>query len=80
MKVTNIVLSRRWRNMQTGQTASIYGAVPYTRESERADWMIETVGWTWELDNGRVGLGRPPAETYEAALAVLKQINGEGRS
>jgi hypothetical protein len=63
-----VIESRRWVNEKTGKTASIYGAVPWTRAAEKREWSIETVGWTI-LDNrtGTVGIGRHPFKTKKEA-------------
>ena len=76
MKVIEIIESKHWVNTKTGATASIYGAVPYTSETDKPNWEIKVRGYTWRLDNGTIGLCRQPAKTYEEALAVMNQING----
>lgn len=75
MKIIKIVESKHWINKITGQKASIYGAVPYTNEVDKQNWCIETVGFTWQLDNGTIGLGRAPAKTYEEAKEVMDIVN-----
>ena len=76
MKVTNIILAKRWRNFKTGQTASLYGAVPYCSEQEKKEWHIEVIGYTWKLSDGTIGLGRVPAKTMEEAREVMNRVNG----
>lgn len=78
MKILEVIESKRWKHIKTGQTASIYGAVPYTNESDKPNWTIETVGYTWKLDNGTVGLGRVPANTMSEALAIMHKFNQRG--
>ena len=73
MKVIEVIESKRWKNTKTGQTASIYGAVPY--QGDQGPWIIETVGWTWRLDNGTVGLGRMPAKTRAEAEEIMRKVN-----
>lgn len=75
MRILEVIESRRWRNITTGDTASLYGAVPYTSESDKPNWIVETVGWTWRNDNGTIGLGRVPAKTREEALEVMESVN-----
>lgn len=75
MRVIEVIESKRWRNVNTNATASIYGAVPYTSDADKPNWIIETVGWTWRNDNGTVGLGRAPAKTREEALEVMQRVN-----
>lgn len=74
MKVLQIIPAQRWRNLVTGQTASVYGAVPYHGTDEQ-DWVRERCGFTWLNANGTVGLGRAPAETLEEALNVMAKVN-----
>lgn len=73
MKIKEIILAKRWKNFKTGRTASIYGAVPYT--SDKADWHIETTGYTWLCSDGTVGLGRIPAKTLQEAQQVMDKCN-----
>lgn len=73
MKVIEVIESKRWRNTKTGQTASIYGAVPY--QGDQGPWIIETIGFTWRLDNGTVGLGRMPAKTRAEAEEIMRKVN-----
>lgn len=75
MKILEIIESKYWKNKITGQTASIYGAVPYTNEQEKDQWEKIVRGYTWRLDNGTVGLGRVPAKTYAEALEVMNRFN-----
>ena len=75
MKVTEIIESRKWFNIKTEQTASIFGAVPYYSEADKPNWIIKATGYTWKLDNGTVGLGRVPAKTYEEAKEVMDRVN-----
>ena len=78
MKVIGIIPSRRWKNARTGVTASIYGSLPYVNEAQKAEWSIVQVGFTWQMDNGTVGLGRVPAKTMEEAVQVMDQVNARG--
>ena len=75
MKILEVIESKRWVNKVTGQTASIYGAVPYFGDQGKANWSIEVVGYTWKLDNGTIGLGRIPAKTYEEAIEIMIKFN-----
>lgn len=77
MKIIKIIESKHWVNIKTGQTASIYGAVPYINDLDKPNWTIQTRGYTWRLDNGTVGLGRTPVKTYEEALEVMQQFNNK---
>lgn len=77
MRILEIIESKHWVNQKTGQTASLYGAVPWT--GSQGDWKLETRGWTWRLDNGTIGLGRIPAKTREEAEAVMQEFNSRGK-
>jgi hypothetical protein len=68
-----VIPSKQWINSETGQTASIYGAVPYLSESEKAQWSVAVRGYTVRnLKTGAVGIGRMPWKTEEEALAWIK--------
>lgn len=73
--ITEIIKSRAWINKKTGETTSIYGAVPYVSESDKQNWEIETRGYTWRKYDGTIGLGRAPAKSYEEALEVMNKVN-----
>ena len=73
MKVLEVIESKRWKNTETGETASIYGAVPWV--GNQGAWTIESVGWTWRRDDGIIGLGRPPAKTREEAESIMRKVN-----
>lgn len=73
--IMKIIESKHWLNKKTGQTASIYGAVPYNND-DKNDWEIVVRGFTWLKKDGTIGLGRVPAETYEEAIEVMNIING----
>jgi len=76
MKVTKVIPSRVWNHIPSGSKASIYGACPWTMESDKKNWEVVQQGWTWQNSNGTVGLGRRPAATYEEALEVMDKVNG----
>lgn len=73
--IIKIVESKHWKNIITGQTASIYGAVPYLSDSDKNNWTIEIRGYTWLKSDGTVGLGRPPTKTFDEALKIMNDIN-----
>lgn len=75
MKITKIIESKHWVNYKTGQTASIYGSVPYLNDLDKQNWTIATRGYTWQLDNGTIGLGRTPTKTYEEAFEIMTTFN-----
>lgn len=74
MKILEVIESRRWKNTKTGRTASLYGAVPWSGEND-GTWIVETVGYTWKLDNGTIGLGRTPAKTRDEAVKIMNEFN-----
>ena len=75
MRVIEVIESKHWINLKTGRTASIYGSVPYVNETDKANWVIETVGFTWRCDNGTIGLGRVPAKTRVEAEEIMRKVN-----
>jgi hypothetical protein len=74
--VLRVIPAKRWRK-NTGQTASVYGSVPWTGApgNRKEDWHMEESGWTWENRNGTVGLGRVPAATREEAEEIMRRVN-----
>jgi len=71
-----IIESKKWVNTVTGETASIYGSMPYTNDTEKANWSIEVVGYTIRNnDTGTVGLGRKPFKTMYEAVEHLRKLN-----
>jgi hypothetical protein len=77
MRIIKVIECWVWANGITGAKASIYGAVPWHSPRERALWDLELVGFTWQLSNGTVGLGRTPAKTREQAEEVMVDFNGK---
>lgn len=75
MRVIKVIESKRWVNLLTGNTASIYGSVPYTSDNDACNWKIVAKGYTWLRSDGTVGLGRMPATTYEEAIEVMNKVN-----
>lgn len=75
MRIIEVIESRHWVNSKTGQTASIYGAVPYTSETDKVNWSIQARGYTWRLSNGTVGLGRQPVKTRLEAETIMNEVN-----
>lgn len=70
-----IVPSRRYRNIQTNATVSIYGACPWCSESEKSAWVTETVGFSIRGNHtGTIGMGQIPAKIFEEAESRLKKI------
>lgn len=75
MRITEVIPARHWQNMRTGQTASLYGGLPWRSDAERAEWKIVSAGWTWRKVDGTIGLGRRPAETREEAESIMARAN-----
>lgn len=70
-----VVQSVVWLNTRTGAKASIYGAVPWLRPQDKADWTTKQEGWTVRNPNtGQVGIGRPPCATFQEAEALAKRL------
>jgi hypothetical protein len=38
---------RYWKNLKTGQTASLFGSLPYISDFEGADWSVVENGYGW---------------------------------
>ncbi|MEY2153070.1 hypothetical protein AB7849_19350 [Rhodanobacter sp. 115] len=75
-----VIESEHWLNSRTGATASIYGAVPWTRDADAGDWSVVPAGWTIrDLRTGTVGCGRRPFPTAEAARDWIVQQNNRMR-
>lgn len=71
-----VIESKRWVNKMTGATASIYGASPWVRASDKPNWSVETVGWTVEdTKEGTVGIGRPPWKSKSEAQRWADEEN-----
>jgi hypothetical protein len=69
-----IIPSKHWVNQETGQTASLYGSVPYLTEREKFQWAIVQRGYTVRnIKTGVVGIGRLPWKTEAEAI---EWING----
>lgn len=75
MRIIRVIESRIWRNEATGRTASIYGAAPWIGPKTN-EWNMVHNGWTWEMDNNTIGMGRVPAKTRDEAQAIMDDING----
>lgn len=75
MRVTKVIPALRYRHTPTGNTASIHGAMPWYGHGEQHEWVLEKVGWTWQLSDGTIGLGRAPAKTKAEALEVAERVN-----
>lgn len=75
MKIVRVVPARSWFNVLTGQTASLYGACPWASEADRRNWELRTTGYTWELSNGTIGIGRQPVGTEAEAVALMDRHN-----
>lgn len=75
MKILEVIESKHWVNILNGRTASIYGAVPWTRSQDEKHWKLKSRGFTWRLDNGTVGLGRQPVATRIEAEEIMKNFN-----
>lgn len=63
------VIEHRFYRHTTGRSASIYGALPWRNEVEKADWTMVTEGYTIEHPDGTIGIGRKPFATAAEAQA-----------
>jgi hypothetical protein len=75
MQRYEMIDAKRWVHTD-GRTASIYGAVPYTSESEKKHWAIQSVGFTIR-DNktNTVGMGRMPYQSKYDAVLIVTNLN-----
>ncbi|TAN06822.1 MAG: hypothetical protein EPN36_03580 [Rhodanobacteraceae bacterium] len=61
--------AKHYRNTVTKATASIYGAIPYVGNADKANWVIESTGWTIRDNHNNTvgfGLGKPFTSESEA--------------
>ena len=66
-----VIESKAWKH-KDGNTASIYGAVPYLSDAEKQNWKIETLGFTVRNNKtNSVGIGRKPWATKAEAEAWI---------
>ena len=75
LRIESVIPAKVWKHKKTGMSVSIYGAVPWWHECQMVDWDMVQVGWTWQLNDGRIGLGRLPVETMEEAIEVMNLFN-----
>ena len=70
-----VVESKMWKHKNTGVTASLFGAVPWSGQpgDEKKDWSLENVGWTIQWDDGTTGIGRKPFQTKAEAEEYLSE-------
>ena len=78
MRITGIIEHKVYKHV-SGRTASIYGACPWTSQADKANWSLETKGFTWQMSNGTVGFGRGPAKTRGEAEETMRKFNALGR-
>lgn len=58
-----------------GARASIYGALPWRSEAEKARWSVVSEGWTVRNPlTGQVGVGRPACNTYAQAQELADKL------
>lgn len=69
-----VIESRHWKHKETGATASLYGAVPWSgsKGDQKSDWDLVTVGYTIQWNNGTIGNGRKPFTSEDEAEKYLK--------
>lgn len=64
-----IVESHIWVNTHTGAKASIHGAVPYTTETDRVNWVVKPNGFSFKYPDGTIRRSR-----YIGTRAEAEQI------
>lgn len=77
MKRYEAVARRYYRNLNTGLTASIYGAAPWTSEADAKNWRVMENGWTVHdrVSNTTGVYACPPGSSKEHAEAVAERLN-----
>jgi hypothetical protein len=80
MYPVSVIPARSWKHLQSGHTASLHGAVPYSSEADRDEWEIVQTGWTVVNDNGTIGIGQKPWATREEAEAYMARKQAERES
>lgn len=68
------VKTKRWENVLTGQTASVYGAAPYYSEEHKKDWRIVETGAYSLRDNERNTIRGNPYPPYEWTREEVEAI------
>jgi hypothetical protein len=76
-----VIESKHWKHKDTGATASLYGAVPWSGSpgDKKEDWKLESVGWTIQWEDGTIGIGRQPFKTKEEAEDFLEKHEQRGK-
>ena len=44
-----VIPRKMWKNIRTGRTASLRGAVPFTDSKSQLDWSVEQFGYTVQV-------------------------------
>lgn len=74
MQGYEVIESRRWLHT-SGATASLHGAVPWHTEAQRAEWIVQHVGYTVRNPiTGQVGIGCAPCSTREQAEQLATRL------
>lgn len=73
-----IIDNKFYLNRNTGQRASVYGAVPWRSTAEAEGWTMATAGYTIAWDDGTIGTGKPAFATYEDAETYLAKMDELG--
>lgn len=64
-----------WRHRETGATASIFGACPWTSEHDRPNWHKESCGWGY-YDSRRGTYHGKHGTSLDDAIALVNRLNG----
>lgn len=70
MEALEIIEARIHRHIATGRTASIYGAVPWRSNAERAEWEIVSNGFSFRRPDGTVFRNRYHATREDAQRQI----------
>lgn len=77
VKRFEIIPRQFWKNVRTGDTASIYGSHPATSANTEADWMVVTDGVVYRDNKSGTIHGNPNMRTEEAIDAYLTKFHGK---
>ena len=74
MYAVEIIPRAFWKNKVTGQNVSLYGAVPYLNEAQKAEWEVVENGYTTRNSNGTVG-GMQSVKADMSREEVVEVVN-----
>lgn len=73
-----IIPRRFWKNIQTGQVASFYGAVPYVNDDDKNNWQLIEDGFSIHDKTLNIIFGntyKPYKWTFEEAQTAVNRLS-----